>query len=179
MSPSKVHRKAWKALEDPHQQVLAPKSKSGTRFRSKEAEEMAVPWDERVMCPFCLHIGKVKDFRVPKKKGYSTRKAECPECGVGMLMKTLLADMTPEEFAEWVYGYRLSGFWQKCSFKKFTKRMYDMGWSYRFWARYKELRGVVEEEYYRSIARSIKGEQKHYIGRKPPKQKEEVRDRNE
>lgn len=169
MTHSKVHRKAMKALDDPRQLILAPRSKKGVKFRTKEAEKMAIPWDTQVLCPFCLHIGKVRDFRVPIKKGWSTGKARCPECDQGMLMKSLLAEMTPEEFAEWVYAYSRSGYWGKCSFEKFRKRLIDLGWSYRFWARYKELKGEPYDEYYRSIARDEREPQKHYIGRNPPK----------
>lgn len=99
---------------------------------------------EQVMCPFCLYQDKLQSFFISTKKGISQAKAQCPECHNGMLMRTLLADMTPEQYAEWVWNYRSRGFWQKCKFSDWKVRLKNIGWAKRFWDKYKEIKGGFE-----------------------------------
>jgi hypothetical protein len=108
--------------------------------------EMTVLQDYRqvVFCPFCLHYGELRTFLISTKKGISQSLAACPECKQGMRMSTLVADMTPEQFADFVYPYAKSGFWKKVNFAQWNDRLRRMGWSFRFWARYKELKGEGE-----------------------------------
>jgi hypothetical protein len=92
-------------------------------------------------CPFCLHQDKLSAFFVSTTTGISQSKACCPECHNGMLMKSLYNDWGAKEYADWVFDYRKSGFWKKCPFDKWKKRLHDIGWSIEFWARYKQLKG--------------------------------------
>ena len=101
-----------------------------------------------VLCPFCLHEGPLGAFLISTKKGFHKGLGKCPECQNMMQLRTLTAKWTPSQFAEWVYDYRLSGFWQKCKFKTFNDRLYRLGWSYEFWDRYKQLKGENQTEAY-------------------------------
>jgi hypothetical protein len=65
-----------------------------------------------------------------------------------MMMKSLTAEWTPEQYADWVFPYGHSGFWQKCKFETWKKRLSQIGWAQRFWQRYKELKGEDGTESY-------------------------------
>ena len=56
-------------------------------------------------------------------------------------MKSVLTNQTPEQYADCVYDYRSSGFFQKIKFDAWKKRLWEVGWSMRFWTRYKALKG--------------------------------------
>jgi transcription elongation factor Elf1 len=96
---------------------------------------------QAVMCPFCLYENHLQVFLVSTKKGISQSKAKCPECKNGMLMRSLTADLTVEEYAEWCFGYVADGFWKKVPFERWKSRLFHLGWSQRFWERYKQLKG--------------------------------------
>jgi hypothetical protein len=108
----------------------------------------SVDYNMRVRCPFCLHDDRLQAFLVSTKKGISQARAECPECHNGMMMKSLTSEWTPEQYAEWAYPYAGSGFWQKVPFETWKKRLHEIGWSHRFWERYKALKGSDESEDY-------------------------------
>lgn len=95
-----------------------------------------------VFCPFCLKYNKLQRFLVSGKKGISRSRAQCPECGVGMLLATLLREWDPVTYAEWVFGYRKSGFWQKIKFALWKEELAKMGWDKAFWDHYKTLKGA-------------------------------------
>lgn len=63
-----------------------------------------------------------------------------------MLQESLTKEMNPEQYAEWVYDYRRRGFFQKVPFKKWCDRMHKIGISFRFWKKYKQLKGESEED---------------------------------
>lgn len=97
------------------------------------------------ICPFCLE--KTNNYII-KNKGL----IECPNCLIGMRIKTLLfiQDCTNQEYARWVYEYRLSGFFGKLksgnnSFEKWNNKMHELGISYEFWDEYKKLKGEDTE----------------------------------
>ena len=101
---------------------------------------------QEVSCVFCLYTTKLQKFFKTDAKGRTIALVECPECHNKMRLKTLLTDMTPQEYAKFVYGYRLSGFWQKCPFALFNKRLRAMGISNEFWSEYKKLKGENTEQ---------------------------------
>ena len=101
---------------------------------------------QEVSCVFCLYTTKLQKFFKTDAKGRTIALVECPECHNKMRLKTLLTDMTPQEYAKFVYGYRLSGFWQKAPFATFTKRLREMGISNEFWSEYKKLKGEDTEQ---------------------------------
>lgn len=113
--------------------VKKPEPVSQTVFTATNANEL-------VMCPFCLYQAKLSLFFVTIQSGISQGKALCPECKTSMLMKSLWNEWGAKEYAEWVFNYRSSGFWKKCNFQVWSKRLKEIGWSYDFWARYKELK---------------------------------------
>jgi len=55
---------------------------------------------------------------------------------------------TAKQYADWVYPYSHSGFWQKVKFETWKKRLFLMGWTEEFWDHYKELRADDGSESY-------------------------------
>lgn len=147
-SEKKLYRMREKAQDDKHQLRLGTDGKLKPSKAQMVTVTVSVDYNMRVMCPFCLYDDKLRAFLVSTKKGISQARAQCPECHNGMMMKSLTTEWTPEEYAEWVYPYAGSGFWQKCKFSIWKERLYKMGWSHRFWTRYKELKGTDESESY-------------------------------
>ena len=94
-------------------------------------------------CPFCLGYSRLRLFLQSTKKGFNRGIGKCPLCGQGAKLQTLVKMETwgPEEYAQFVFDYRSSGFWQKIDFASWKKRLALMGWTERFWNKYKELRG--------------------------------------
>lgn len=99
----------------------------------------------QVMCPFCLYQDKLRLFLVSTKKGISQKLAKCPECKNGMMMRNLTAEWTPEQYAEFCYGYSRTGFWDKVPFTKWKERLNQIGWSTQFWNRYNQLKGENQD----------------------------------
>lgn len=147
-SEKKLYRMREKAHDDKHQLRLGTDGKLKPLKAMQVTQFTSVNYNMRVMCPFCLHDDKLQAFLVSTKKGISQSKAACPECKNGMMMKSLTTEWTPEQYAEWVYDYRKSGFWQKVPFSKWKERLYKMGWSHRFWTKYKQLKGEDKSEDY-------------------------------
>jgi hypothetical protein len=109
---------------------------------------ITVNFNEKVWCPICLYEDKLSRFLVSGKHGYQQGTAKCPECKNTMRMSNLWNKWGAKEYAEFVFGYRLSGFWQKCPFYSWGKRLKAYGWSGEFWARYKALKGEDATESY-------------------------------
>ena len=99
-----------KAYWDKHQAKFTPSGSLTQKIISK-AEITTIT--EPVSCPFCLHFGKIGEFLISTKKGYHKGLGLCPECKNQMQLRSLTAEWTPEQYAEWCFNYRLSGFWQK------------------------------------------------------------------
>lgn len=111
--------------------------------------KITVNFNTLVACPFCLYTAKLSAFLVTSKDGYQQGKAHCPDCNNNMMMKSLYNDWTAKEYAEWVFNYRRSGFWQKCPFATWKKRLHKMGWIHEFWIRYKDLKGSdISDSYF-------------------------------
>ena len=93
------------------------------------------------LCPFCLE--KSNKYTI-KNKGLIC----CPNCLVDMKVKTILfvQDCSNQEYAQWVYNYRLSGFFSKINFEKWNKKLKDLGIAYEFWEEYKKLKGEENQE---------------------------------
>lgn len=101
------------------------------------------------MCPFCLHLGIIRDFSLRTKHGLHHGLGECPECKNKAEWRTLTAmpNWSPEEYATWVFNSRHYNFWQKANFDVWRKRLkYDREQYNRFWKRYYDLRGDYESE---------------------------------
>lgn len=148
VSEKKLYKMRQKSQDDKKQARL------GTDGKMKPSKEQMITittsFDYMMMvsCPFCLHDDKLQAFLVSTKKGISQKKAACPECNNGMMMKSLTSDWTPEQYAEWVFDYRKSGFFQKCPFQKWKKRLYEKGMAKRFWEKYNALKDEDESEDY-------------------------------
>jgi hypothetical protein len=93
------------------------------------------------ICPFCL---ETSNKFIIENKGL----IKCPNCSNLMKLKTLLfvKDCSNEEYAKWVFNYRLSGFFKKINFEKWISKMKELGMSYEFWEEYKKLKGDNEKE---------------------------------
>lgn len=126
---------------DRKQYILDPTRQSGATKRQDEPVTHIYALTTKFMCPFCLYIADIFKFKIKNKRGYSEKRALCPDCDTIMQMRSLTAHMTVEQYAEWVYMYSASGFWDKCPYDKFRSRMKKLGWSRRFWTRYKQLKG--------------------------------------
>ncbi len=139
----KIHQEAEndkkQAKFDKKSTMVAPAKPVVETFTAKNCNEL-------VMCPFCLHQAFLSSFFISNKKGISQGKAECPECHNTMLMKSLWQDMSPTQYAQWVFNYKSMGFWQKCPFAKWKDRLYAIGWGFEFWIEYKRLKKDAEME---------------------------------
>lgn len=80
------------------------------------------------------------------KSGISRSNAECPACHVGMRFTSLLRDWTPETYADWVFAYRRSGFFQKINFQAWRAKLATIGWAADFWARYNGLKAEATDD---------------------------------
>ena len=161
----KVKQRAIKKAEYDRKQTMLASTTTGVKI--KEEPSLTADFirlNPDVCCPFCLHLGKIRDFRVPTKHGYSKKRAQCPECNNLMQIRSLTQAMSPEQYAQWVFDYSLSGFWQKCPFHKFADRLKRMGISYRFWAKYKQLKGEANPE--ESYQEYLKAQQEKWAKKK-------------
>jgi hypothetical protein len=84
-------------------------------------------------CPFCLGEYPSYGFEVILKSNKKSKKAECPECHQMFLWSSLTADMTPVEYAEWLYSYMGYGGYKKVSWEKLKTRLKEMGIANTFW----------------------------------------------
>lgn len=148
VSEKKLYHMREKAKDDKHQLRIGIDGKLKPSKMQMVTVVVSANYNQMVMCPFCLHAAKLQAFLVSTKKGISQSKAACPECKNGMMMKSLTTEWSPEEYADWVYNYRSMGFWQKVPFNLWKERLHKIGWSHRFWTRYKELKGSDESEDY-------------------------------
>lgn len=148
VSEHKRYVRQEKARDDKMQTIFSPWGEVEPRHKPKVEAIFTGDMNMMVACPFCLNSGRLQIFLVSTKKGISQSNAECPECHNGMKMKSLTADWTPEQYADWVYAYRLSGFWQKCPFATWKKRLKNSGIAGQFWERYKALKGDTDTPAY-------------------------------
>ena len=149
--PKSKWKRDMKAMDDKHQSMLSPDSPTGIVMRGHQKTKVEIIRTGTYSCPFCLYQGKINKFLISTKKGFHKGLGQCPECKNKMRFRTLTADWTPEDFAEWCYGYSADGYWQKVPFSKFSDRLYKIGWSKRFWERYKQLKGEGGQESYEDM----------------------------
>lgn len=148
MTRIKTLKHQLKTEADRKQTVLDPSSSRGAKMREQAVVLTVYPISTQFTCPFCLHIDNIYHFKIKTKSGYSEKRARCPECEQGMMMRSLTKEMKPEEFADWCYTYG-AGFWSKVgNFEEWNRRLRKLDWSYRFWKKYKELKGEFDEESY-------------------------------
>jgi len=104
-------------------------------------------------CPFCAYRGSLRDFRVRIKKGYSRKMVRCPDCGEGMKKRTLLRELSLEDWARWLYtSIRVfkddrtgADFYSRISWGKLLKRLSDYGFASIYWEAWKELKERFHE----------------------------------
>ena len=126
-------------------------SLDGTLIKNQRIVNEQTPIDALIndknfwICPFCL---ETSNKFIIENKGL----IKCPNCLNGMRIKTLLfvKECSNQEYARWVYEYRLSGFFSKLnsgnsSFEKWNKKMQELGFSTEFWDEYKKLKGEDTE----------------------------------
>jgi hypothetical protein len=122
-------------------------SKNNFRFAKEESD---IKYDEVVLCPFCLMSYELGKFAL--RKGLRV----CPCCGTKLKLSTLSEIRDLNKFVQFVYNYRLNGFWGKICmdipqkthdtrFNEWNKRLSNLGLSRDFWDNYKRLRGDIEE----------------------------------
>jgi hypothetical protein len=104
--------------------------------------------NKMLICPFCLTPQYLSQFSFDR--GYY----KCPKCKSRTTEKTLslmfdifnFPKINIDEFAKWVFGYRVNGFFQKVNFQEWNKKLHDLGVSYDFWDYYKKLKGEYQIE---------------------------------
>lgn len=96
----------------------------------------------KYLCPWCLTEHYLSQYLTHCKNGKLAKKGQCPNCGHRMLIDTLrrIKEYTIEEFAEWVYERGHYGFWKEIKFQEWKQRLYEVGFSQKFWGRYRELK---------------------------------------
>jgi hypothetical protein len=105
---------------------------------------LIINFNEKVLCPFCLNF---ELFSLFSKKG---NLYTCPKCENKVMLKTLynVRKMTAQDFAKWVFEYRLSGFFDKINFQEWNKKLFDVcfGFGFDFWEEYKKLKGERKQQ---------------------------------
>lgn len=148
---SKSQRKYMREEAARGQVTQAKFGKDGSVLTSVEgifSELNSVDVKQLVHCPFCLGERPLQNFLLSTKSGLSPSKGECRMCGRGMMLRNLLTSAaTPEKYAQWVWNYARSGFWQKIIFEEWKKRLLEMGWSQAFWDKYKALKAEATGNY--------------------------------
>ncbi len=165
-------RRQEKAGRDLQQTVFCPTASQdlelkGNPNRFATITEKGIDPFLNVRCPFCLSHMQLTKFLISlkskkgKNKGYDRGKGKCPECGLGMQLKTLqkmrdwMLAKTPEDgvkkYAAWVFEYRSSGFWQEkidkyVGFEKFCSMLTSMKWADAFFKEYNRLKGDLPDE---------------------------------
>lgn len=137
----KKYNREQAAKDDKQQMMLNPKSPSFIQSKKKPEIQVTEIYTGTYMCPFCLHQDRIGAYLISTKKGYHKGLGHCPECNNQMQIKTLTADMTSEQFANFAFEYSTQGYWSKVKFKEFNDRLYKIGWLEQFWAEYKKLKG--------------------------------------
>lgn len=132
-----------RALYDKLQTRLTANGVEPNSFKFAQKRLTDIIKDKNVLCPFCLSIFYLKDF------SYSQGLYKCKHCSNKMRDKTLelmfkwfnCENPKIAEFAQWVYGYRLNGFFQKIIFKEWSGKLYTLGFSKEFWENYRRIKG--------------------------------------
>ena len=158
---AKIRSGQSRAAEDLQQSVFAVSASrevelKGNPNKFATVQEKGIDPFLKTRCPFCLCFHPITKFLITKfdkkgnNKGYNRGSGKCPDCGQGMQLKTLtmMRKWTIEDpvagvklYANWVYGYRQSGFFQKIKFADFNSMLKSMKWSREFWDEYKRLKG--------------------------------------
>jgi transcription elongation factor Elf1 len=136
------------AREDKQQRKLDFTQPNLVEYKKPITVSVVEMYTGEYSCPFCLHSDKIGNFLISTKKGYHKGLGKCPECGNQMQIKSLTSDWTPEQYAEFMYEYSGQGGWQKVKFQVWSYRLNKIGWSQRFWNRYRELKGEAKTESY-------------------------------
>jgi len=158
---SAAHKKyvrEQKAYDDKQQTTLNPKSPSFIQEKQQSKTDITDQYTGEYLCPFCLHYDKIEAYLISTSKGYHKGLGLCPECENKMRLESLTAEMTPEQYAEFMYGYSASGGWQKVKWEKWKQRMNNIGWTERFWLRYKQLKGDNTHETYQQYMERTQAE---------------------
>lgn len=81
------HRKYLReqtAKHDRDQATLEPQSKTGIKVKFFRLDTEGEDANKEYMCPFCLHIDKLKYFLIETGKGIHRGLAQCPETVLGV-----------------------------------------------------------------------------------------------
>lgn len=117
--------------------------------------EALINKQNKYLCPFCLE--ESNKFTIE-----SHALIKCPNCLNQMKLKTLIfiKECSNQDYARWVFEYRLSGFFKKVNFEKWSKKLKDLGIALEFWDEYKKLKGDINPE---SEPKEFNDEQLRYI----------------
>ena len=149
---SSLQKRHWhnqeKSEKDLQQQIFFKTdsqevSLKGNPHKFATVTEKGIDPFKSTTCPFCLSYSKLRLFLISTKKGFDRGRGLCPVCGQGMKLQTLvkMEKWSAKEYAQFVFDYRTSGFWQKIVFATWSKHLKMMNWSQPFWDEYKRLKG--------------------------------------
>lgn len=145
---------SWKiqqeAIEDIKQTFLNPDLSISKNKHITARKQNDIKYDDIVLCPFCLMSYELEKFAV--RKGLRV----CPCCGAKLKLSTLAEINDLHRFVEFVFNYRLNGFWNKVCldieqktpntrFNMWNTRLKYLGLNYDFWEQYKAMHGDSPE----------------------------------
>ena len=137
------YKQKQKMEYDIKQSVLNPDlsiSKNPHKYAKEQSEK---DFTKIVMCPFCLNTTELWRFK------FDGGLRICSNCLNKMRVETLLKISSIVEFANFVFDYRFSGFWNKIypDFKKWNEKLYELKLAREFWDEYKKLKGDPVKNY--------------------------------
>jgi len=135
-----------KAKADKQQATFNTQGKLNPTKQQEAKAQFDIDTNQQVMCAYCLHQNQLHKFLISTKKGFHKSQAKCPECGNGQLIRTLTAEQTPEQYAEWMYMNMMYGGWSKVPFEKWKERLAQLGWARQFWDKYKQLKADYADQ---------------------------------
>lgn len=125
-------------------------------YYSSERKMLAT---EYYICPFCAYKGKFIEFTTKKNNGdYSRKTFQCPDCKQIMRRNTLTRNVTPREWAIWLYSsIRVWNNPQEKFYDRlkknpdgsfvFADRIKSMGMANDFWEGWKEAKEYDENRW--------------------------------
>ena len=98
-------------------------------------------------CPYCMLTGTIDKFQTKIKSGFSEKMFRCSRCKQGMRRKTLMNDMSPTEYAQWLYAQvALYDGYHRVSWKELLAGLKKHGIANEFWTAWKEAKAKRKRE---------------------------------
>ncbi len=141
----KMYKIRQRLIEDKEQTQLTISGCVTNPYRYA-TKEIQIKYEDKVLCPFCLSYDIFGHFERVRKQLF-----KCPICKNQIMLKTLdrVRKMNSKDFADWVFGYRLTGFWNKVypDVKQWFGKLYNFSYDFYsdFRIEYNKLKGMGYE----------------------------------